>query len=142
MKIEAEEERPKKRQLKPEPETPSLPSSELVELPSVPEAPVPVPSPQPDGSFIGLDWNQLPHGVVKAARNGGPSIITGQVECVECKRMMWACNPQLENLCEYDDYWLRHAVWERRAQQAKSRPKTFDPFREGDELIRSFWPKG
>jgi len=88
-----------------------------------------------------LDWSQVPYDQVKAARNGGPSIITGQVECVECKRQMWACNPQLENLCEYDDYWLRNAVWEQRAKQAKSRPKAFNPFRQGDELIRSFWPK-
>jgi len=111
------------------------------------------PSPRPKDSFTqaelrtadftGWDWRQLPFNVVKAARNGGPSIITKKIECVQCGREMWACNPELENLCEEDDYLLRTKIWELRAERAKrNNMKPVNPWGENDRPVPNFWPKG
>jgi hypothetical protein len=96
----------------------------------------------PSDPNIGKDWSALPFGTVKAARNGGPSIITAQTECIECGRAMYACNPVLENLCEEDEYLLRSALWDRRAELAKrQRERPPNPLRESEEPIRAFWPR-
>lgn len=113
--------------------------------------PPPLPSPKPKDSFTqaelrtydftGWDWRQLPYNVWKAARNGGPSIITKKIECVQCGREMWACNPELENLCEEDDYLLRTKIWELRAERAKrNNMKPVNPFGESSgKPNKIFW---
>jgi hypothetical protein len=106
----------------------------LVELESPPEAPA-----LPDQ--IGRDWSQVPFGEVKSARNNGPSIITARIECVECKRPMWTCDPQREDLCEEDDYFLRSRNWDLRAQRNQTAArKPFNPFSDNPDLPRIFWP--
>lgn len=92
--------------------------------------------------FTGWDWGKLPYGVVKAARNGGHSIVTARIECVECKRPMWSCHPKLEDLCEEDDYLLRVRNWDLVADRAKrNNLKPVNPWAESEEIPRFFWPK-
>ena len=79
--------------------------------------------------------------MVKAARYGGPAVVTAKIECVECKRPMWSCNPALENLCEEDDYFLRSRNWDLRAERAKQNNLiAINPFADSDTPIHSFWP--
>jgi len=152
MEIPQQEKKPKRshhKKAQPQPET-SSPSSELVELdalPSEPEAPAAPPREWTQEAlqtfdFTGWDWTQLPFGLVKSARNGGPSVIAAKAECVNCKRAIWTCNIQLENLCEECDYLLRRNNWDERAKQAKARVrKPYNPFADNTELPRIFWPR-
>jgi len=135
----------------PPPET----SSDLVELESLPEdlPPVPEPAVQPEVwtdalmrtyDFTGWDFNKLPHGTVKAARNGGPSVVVGQAECAKCGRKMWVCNSKLEDLCEEDEYRWRAENWDKRVEQVKRQRtlKPHNPFsNEPSEISRAFWPR-
>jgi hypothetical protein len=81
--------------------------------------------------------------VVKSARNGavqGHTVIA-KMECLECKRPMWTCDPKREDLCEEDDYLLRTRNWELKAERAKrNNMKPVNPFAESNEVIRTFWP--
>jgi len=94
--------------------------------------------------FTGWDWRQLPKGVVKAARNGAvPGFtIVAKMECVECKRPMWTCDPKREDICEEDEYFKRSALWDLRAARAKrNNMKPVNPFEEQDSKpTRTFWP--
>jgi len=93
--------------------------------------------------FTGWDWRLLPHDLVKAARNGTvPGFtIVGHMECLECHRKMWTCDPKREDVCEADDYSLRMRNHELRAERAKRnnmKPITFA--NESDKPNRGFWP--
>jgi len=93
--------------------------------------------------FTGWEWNNLPFQVVKSARNGGSNVITARIECVNCKRAIWTCNPKLEDLCEECDYFLRSRNWELiGARNKKNARRTYNPFSdEPREITRAFWPK-
>lgn len=118
------------------------PMETLQVLPSPPpDAPTPdrpryfTPKSLRDYDFTGWDWRQLPYGCVKAARNGAVqgNKIHSSLECVECKRPMWTCDPKRENLCEECDYFLRSRNWDMKAQRAKrNNLKPVNPFGETD----------
>lgn len=85
--------------------------------------------------FRGWDIRRLPYGVKKAERGGvAPGFtVTGQVECVECKNMIWAVNPKLENVCEACDYYLRRQIHEMRLERVKRNSmKPLNPFAEAE----------
>jgi hypothetical protein len=68
-------------------------------------------------------------------------MVDGQVECVACKRMVWAVNPTLENLCEACDYFLRNEIWDMRAKRAKrNNMVAVNPFAESEERTVLFNP--
>jgi hypothetical protein len=94
--------------------------------------------------FTGWDWNLLPHGVVKSARNGGVPghTVIARIECLECKRPIWTCDPKREDLCEEDDYLLRSRNWDLRSGRAKrNNLKPLNPFAQSDEKPNKiFWP--
>jgi hypothetical protein len=81
---------------------------------------------------------------VKAARNGAVAShsVVARIECLECKRPMWTCDPARENLCEEDDYMLRVRNWDLRAARAKrNNLKPVNPFGDAsDKSNRIFWP--
>ena len=64
------------------------------------------------------------------------------MECLECKRPMWTCNPHKDDLCEEDDYLLRVRNWDLRAARAKrNNMKPVNPFGEASSRPnRIFWP--
>jgi len=71
-----------------------------------PFAPIHAPTIDPNYDFKGVAWKDLPYWVLKAARHGGVTnhLVVARIECVSCKRLMWSCDPKLEDLCEEDDY--------------------------------------
>lgn len=96
-----------------------------------------------DYDFRGWDIRRLPYGVEKAARSGNVAghTVEGQVECVACKRPVWAVNPTLENVCESCDYYLRTQLWDMRAERAKARNMVpVNPFAESEERSVLFNP--
>lgn len=93
--------------------------------------------------FRGWDIRRLPYGVLKASRSGVSSgfMVDGQVECVECKRKVWAVSPKLENICEACDYYIRNQIWDMRAARAKkNNMKAINPFAESEENSVLFNP--
>ena len=131
--------RPRGRPRKVPPETGSIP--EEIPQPARAEPPQFTQADLRTYDFTGWEWSSLPNGVVKAARNGGDPHVTAKIECVECKRPMWACNPKLEDLCEEDDYLLRVRNWDLRIALAKKQRVTpRNPFGEANEKPnRIFW---
>ncbi|HKD45411.1 MAG TPA: hypothetical protein VKD24_07110 [Candidatus Angelobacter sp.] len=100
--------------------------SALEPLPEAPPPAAPLPSPKEftqaelqTHDFTGWDYRQLPHDVWKAARNGANCIVAGKVECLECKRMVWSCNPKLEDLCDVCDFLLRYRNAELKIARSK-----------------------
>lgn len=86
--------------------------------------------------FRAWDIRLLPYGVDRAARGGSTPGFTveGQVQCVNCNRMVWSVNPTLENICEECDYYAREELWEERAKYAKrNNMRPVNPFADDPE---------
>ena len=93
--------------------------------------------------FTGWRWDDLPRQVIKCARSAGvhTNRIIGKVECTECKRQIWTCDPR-ENLCEEDEYFLFMRNVDLKQQRARRLDrKPVNPFVEQENSEPIFWKR-
>jgi hypothetical protein len=130
------------------------PLTPLEQLPELPTQVAATPTPQAvpkvwtqallhDFDFTGWRWDDLPKDVIKCARGRGvhTNRVIGKVECTECKRQIWTCDPR-ENLCEEDEYYLFIRNIDLKKERAKRQDrKPVNPFHDQENSEPIFWKR-
>ena len=112
-----------------------IPSTVKPEAPK-PNKPIAAPNIDPNFDFTGYLRERLPYWILKADKHGSVQshVIVGRIECTECKRMCWTCDPKLEDTCEECSYLLFDRLSELRKQRnAREARGAVNPFVEPDK---------
>ena len=99
--------------------------------------PIHAPTIDPNYDFTGVIRERLPYWVLKAAKHGAVQnhVVVGRIECISCRRLMWTCDKNLEDLCEEDEYLehQRNRDMDVARQTRQSQMPVVNPFAEPEE---------